>query len=374
MLISTLCVTVSAVACTRNEPPPSAEVETAVVPDDRLETYVQARYQEDSRLRADDIDVTVSNGVVTLRGMVPTAEARQHAVSVAQEVQGVRSVADQLNVGPAAAGDATPAGARQTGDRDLSPTSPSDERAPGWMTTKIQAQFFVNPEIKPWNIDVTTNSAGVVTLRGEVEDAADRDEALRIARETDGVTRVEDQLRVKGEPPPGAAATAGRDMSDDAADAWVTAKVQAKFFVDPDVKGLDLDVNTVNSVVTLQGNVASEAERRKAVAIARSTDGVQSVTDQLTIMPADATAAARTPAATFDDAWITTKIQSQYFLDQLVKGRTIDVNTRLGVVTLKGTVDSTAARDTALAIARDTDGVTRVVDRLSVTTSQPRER
>jgi osmotically-inducible protein OsmY len=373
LLISTmLCATFSAAACTRNEPPAAAEVESAAVSDDRLETHVQARYQDDPQLRSNDIDVTVSDAVVTLRGTVPTSEARQHAVSVAQDVNGVRSVSDQLDVRQGT--DATPSSAARADEQDAPPTRAANERTPGWITTKVQAQFFVNPEIKPWNIDVTTNSAGVVTLRGEVEEAADRDQAVRIARDTEGVTRVEDQLRVKGEARADAPARASADATGDAEDAWVTAKVQAKFFVDPDVKGLDIDVDTEKGVVTLRGQVASEAERRQAIAIARSTDGVLSVTDQLNVMRTAATAPSSQSGTTFDDAWITTKIQSQYFLDQLVKARNIDVDTSRGVVTLEGSVDSTAARDAALAIARDTEGVTRVVDRLNVTSSEPPRR
>jgi osmotically-inducible protein OsmY len=174
-------------------------------------------------------------------------------------------------------------------------------------------------------------------------------------------------LRVKGETQPAAESTRADDQ---AGDAWVTAKVQAKFFIDPDVKGRDIDVDTQNGAVTLRGEVETEAERRQAIAIARSTDGVQSVTDQLQVRPSDAKTTERDAAVSVDDVWITTKIQSQYFLDQLVKGRNIDVDTRQGVVSLKGTVSSTAGREAAVAIARDTEGVTRVVDRLTMTTTE----
>ena len=68
---------------------------------------------------------------------------------------------------------------------------------PAWITTKIQAQYFVNREIKPWNIDVTTHSNGVVTLEGEVDTAQDKAEAVRIARETEGVSRVVDHVTIR---------------------------------------------------------------------------------------------------------------------------------------------------------------------------------
>jgi osmotically-inducible protein OsmY len=66
------------------------------------------------------------------------------------------------------------------------------------------------------------------------------------------------------------------------------------------------------------------------------------------------------------DAWITTKIQSKYFLDADVKGHQINVDTNNGVVTLKGTVANEQHKAAAEQIARDTEGVTRVVNQLTV--------
>jgi osmotically-inducible protein OsmY len=54
----------------------------------------------------------------------------------------------------------------------------------------------VSGDVKPLNIDVTTSAGGVVELRGEVESAQAKTEAVRLARDVDGVTRVEDRLRV----------------------------------------------------------------------------------------------------------------------------------------------------------------------------------
>ncbi len=74
----------------------------------------------------------------------------------------------------------------------------------------------------------------------------------------------------------------------------------------------------------------------------------------------------REPTKEFGDAWITTKIQAAYFLDADVKSRNIDVATRNGVVTLTGVVGSQREREQALSIARTTDGVKDVVDKLTM--------
>ena len=66
------------------------------------------------------------------------------------------------------------------------------------------------------------------------------------------------------------------------------------------------------------------------------------------------------------DASITSRIIAKMALDDVVKARTIDVTTDGPIVTLTGRVHSQEERDRALRLARETEGVTQVVDRLQV--------
>ena len=66
------------------------------------------------------------------------------------------------------------------------------------------------------------------------------------------------------------------------------------------------------------------------------------------------------------DATITTKIKAKMALDDLVKARRIEVSTDGSTVTLSGTTGSVAEHDRALALARETAGVTRVIDRMQM--------
>jgi len=65
--------------------------------------------------------------------------------------------------------------------------------------------------------------------------------------------------------------------------AALTAKIKSKMALDDQVKALSIDVDTNGTAVTLSGSVHSEAERAKALQLARETDGVTSVTDRLVI-------------------------------------------------------------------------------------------
>jgi osmotically-inducible protein OsmY len=180
-------------------------------------------------------------------------------------------------------------------ERDAQPGADADS-----MATRILARYFVTPEVRDAYLEVTGTSEGVVTLEGEVESQEARQIAERVARNTEGVTRVANRLRVRGEQ---VAATGSSRQAEDAtavgtggrqADAWVTRKVQAKYFLDDDVKGRDIDV---------------------------TTRGGRSVGEAI------------------EDGWITTQVQAKYFVDPDVKGHEVNVDTRNGVVTLKGTVN-----------------------------------
>ena len=172
-----------------------------------------------------------------------------------------------------------------------------------WVTTQIHAKFFLDPDIKGRDINVDT-TAGVVTLRGEVHSAAEHNQALAKAKETDGVKRVVDKLVVT----PG--------------DRPITAEIRDK--------------------------AAASLPRDKEQAKAQARTAADRVGKEIS------------------DTWITTQVEAMYFLDREVKGMQISVTTKGGVVTLAGTVDSDTARQKALADARSIEGVTQVVDKLAV--------
>ena len=69
---------------------------------------------------------------------------------------------------------------------------------------------------------------------------------------------------------------------------------------------------------------------------------------------------------TLSAAGLTAKIKSKMALDDSVDAASIDVDSDGSVVTLTGRVDTQIQKTRALQLARETKGVTSVVDRLSV--------
>jgi hyperosmotically inducible protein len=191
-------------------------------------------------------------------------------------------------------------------------------------------------------------------------------------------------------------------------DTGITSAVKSKMAVDDTVKASEINVDTHEHVVTLNGTVGSQAEKDRALMIARNTKGVSSVIDDLRVGPVgtsgsldrdrdadhdrdyseSATQAARdakekTETTAHDakvksehaaektgevvtDAAITSAVKTKFLAEPGVPGTSINVDTNNHVVTLTGTVKSKAESAKAVAIARDTKAVKRVVNHLKV--------
>jgi cytoskeletal protein RodZ len=80
-----------------------------------------------------------------------------------------------------------------------------------------------------------------------------------------------------------ATAKAANQAEDAIAHAAVTAKIKSKMALDDLVKARNVHVDTNGTTVTLTGVVGSPAERKRAVELAKETDGVTSVVDHLQI-------------------------------------------------------------------------------------------
>jgi hyperosmotically inducible periplasmic protein len=159
------------------------------------------------------------------------------------------------------------------------------------ITTAVKTKFASDDVVKAHQINVDTQE-GIVTLSGSVDSSTSRERAVQLARATDGVASVVDNLIVT---PPAASTSGIGDTTSDAADragntmketggvmsdAAITSAVKTKFLADTRVSGLKIDVDTKDGVVTLSGAVPA-AERDRALALARETSGVRSVVNQM---------------------------------------------------------------------------------------------
>lgn len=107
---------------------------------------------------------------------------------------------------------------------------------------------------------------------GAIDTAPDADADIDTSRAREAGARIGESVAV-----------GANEAQRAAADASLTAKIKSKMALDDHVRAANIDIDTHGSVVTLSGRVASEDERARALRLARETDGVTSVVDELTV-------------------------------------------------------------------------------------------
>jgi hyperosmotically inducible periplasmic protein len=214
-----------------------------------------------------------------------------------------------------AAGAATHTAAAQTA------TTTEVRKSDAQLSSEIATRIANDKTLSPDAVKVKVQN-GVVTLSGVVAKDADKATAEELAR-VPGVVRVENNLKSRETATDKVEGTAGTVVDKTKAGAKKTAEVTKK--------GAAKTVDVTKKV----------AGKTKDVAVGAG----ENVTD----------------------GWITSRIKTRFMGEEVLRASSINVDTNDHVVTLKGAVPTEAARDKALAIAKEVEGVNKVVDSLTVT-------
>jgi osmotically-inducible protein OsmY len=193
--------------------------------------------------------------------------------------------------------------------RQQAVAAPSDKTDKA-IEQRIEDRVKANSSLKKYDIDVSVED-GVVTLKGTIATEAQRAQVGRLARVT-GATRVENQIAVD---PTVSTSRIGR-----AADKTKAGLDKA---MDKTKEGLDIAVEKTSGALSKTGEVIT-------------------------------------------DGWITTKVKARFMGEDLLNGSDINADTSDRVVTLKGTVLTVAGREKAVEITKNTEGVNRVIDELTI--------
>jgi hyperosmotically inducible protein len=150
-----------------------------------LTSKIKTKMAADPVVKAHQIDVDSNNGVVTLTGNIDSQDAKDRALQIAKETKGVVEVRDMIEVRTSAAEGKAP-------DTDRTVGQTIDDAS---ITMKVKAKLLDDPAVKGLKIDVDTRQ-GVVYLTGSVATSQVRDQAIKLARETEGVKDVQANLDV----------------------------------------------------------------------------------------------------------------------------------------------------------------------------------
>lgn len=156
----------------------------------------------------------------------------------------------------------------------------------GWREGKIETIYRLNPHLNDAAIDAEVKGTSLV-LTGEVDEEIDRELAEAIARGVDGIGTVDNRIVVVPAKPEPAAETAAAkpDLKQTLQDITTTTLVKGKLLRSPHISGMEINVDTVNGQVTLEGEVASSAAKDLAWRLAKNTHGVVAVDNRLTVRP-----------------------------------------------------------------------------------------
>ncbi|MBB1275730.1 MULTISPECIES: BON domain-containing protein [Pseudoalteromonas] len=159
-----------------------------------------------------------------------------------------------------------------------------NESKDAWIDGKAETVLLMNTNLN--NFDINTDvKNGKVVLTGKVNSELDKELAEELVLSLDGVTDVDNSLTVVKSMD---TEDKNNDMMDDddndLTDAKITTVITTRFLFDSEVGGTDIDVDTDNGVVTLNGSVESEAEKQLAVKIAKNAEDVRDVVDKLAIV------------------------------------------------------------------------------------------
>jgi len=131
------------------------------------------------------------------------------------------------------------------------------------------------------------------------------------------------------------------------------------------LKGDDIKIESRDGVVTLTGTVSEESHKSLAQETVADLPGVKSVDNRLEVK-------GERPAEN-SDAWLTTKVKTMLLFHRNVSAMT-EVNTKDGIVTLRGEATSQAQKDLTTEYAKDVEGVKDVKNEITVTKTPKKTR
>ena len=162
-------------ASTQNQQAPGEYVDDAT-----LTGKVKSALIADPVAEAHQIEVETYRGVVQLSGFVDSQNERAAAVKVAEGVQGVKSVHDNLKI--------------RTNDATV-----GEALDDSVVTARVKTALVANPVTKARQINVAT-ADGIVQLSGFVDSPNEKSTATEIARTIPGVRLVQNELEMKPAP------------------------------------------------------------------------------------------------------------------------------------------------------------------------------
>jgi osmotically-inducible protein OsmY len=272
------------------------------------------------------IDVSTTDGIVTLTGSVPNILAKERAEEVAATVKGVRGVVNRLDVN-------------------------APRRSDTEIKEDVQNALMWDPATASWKLSVSVDN-GVVTLNGTVDSWQETQLAKRVAESVVGVKGVNNDLFINYKIKRG--------------DSEIKTEINDVLRWDAFVDNALIDVSVNKGKVSLTGDVGSFAEKIAAGRDAWVT-GVSNVRNDLNVKWWARDARHREDKYVYrTDKEIDGAVRDAMLYDPRVASFDVKVQSDDGYVTLRGVVDNLMAKRSATQDARGVVGVWAVKNNIKV--------
>ena len=231
-------------------------------------------------------------------------------------------------------------------------------------TTKVKTALLLSKHVSAFDTTVAT-ARGEVTLTGAVPTEEVKGLAAAIARDTSGVSTVQNNLTVN----PGVAANPeAASISDRVADLEIKTLVTDHLARATELQNEHITVQVSKRRVSLDGTVDSPAQRRAADRIALLVPGVLELASNLTVTNATGSPESAPESA---DNRLARRVEFELFATKAVALKDVQIRSQDGAVFLSGKVGSRAERLLAERVTQSVEGVKKVVNNLSAS-EEPR--
>jgi osmotically-inducible protein OsmY len=202
---------------------------------------------------------------------------------------------------------------------------------------------------------------GHVTLTGTVFDESYKELAKETVANLPGVKRVDNKLHVLPEAPAMYS------------DAWLITKVKTTLLFHRNVNATQTDVFVKDGVITLRGAATSETQKNLTTEFVQDVVGVKSVKNEMTVLTATMQSDEKNmvekmafKSKSIDDASITALVKTTLLYHRSTSALNTHVETKGGVVNLRGKVSGVAEKDQTTKLVSDVHGVNGVVNNMVV--------
>lgn len=160
--------------------------------------------------------------------------------------------------------------------------------------------------------------------------------------------------------------SAANTWKDGAKDAWIDGKAETTLLFNSNLNSFDINTDVKNGTVILTGKVNNSVDKALAEELIASLDGVVKVDNMLSVVSGNTQEDDDEVLQSLKDSKVETVVKTRLLFESEVSGLDIEVEVKNGNVTLTGKVDSDAERELAGAIAKNTNDVTSVDNKLKL--------